>query len=67
MVDLYDAKSGRKIELPQGRVLVGSGGGPHGPDMEARIAKLETELADVKAVLGRIEPALTKIRMTPVR
>lgn len=42
--------------------LAPSGRGPHDPEMEARVTKLEAAIADIKAVLGRLEPAITKIR-----
>ena len=63
MVDLYDIKSGRKIEVASGPSGVdGGGGGPHDPYMEARVQTLENAVADIKSVLGRLEPAITKIR-----
>ena len=42
--------------------LESDGGGPHGPDMEARVSRLERTCADIKGALVRIEPAIVKIR-----
>jgi uncharacterized coiled-coil protein SlyX len=41
--------------------LDGDGGGPHDPDMEQRVAKLETDVGEIKATLARLEPVLTRI------
>jgi hypothetical protein len=48
--------------------LATSGGGPHDPGMEARVAKLEAaverlqaDMTDVKTVLGRLEPKISEI------
>lgn len=37
------------------------GGGPYGPDMEGRLAKLEADMGDVKGAVHRVEALLTKI------
>jgi hypothetical protein len=48
--------------------LASMGGGPHDPGMEARVAKLEAamehlqaDMAEVKAVLGRLEPKISEM------
>ncbi len=45
-----------------------SGGGPHDPGMEARVAKLEAavehlqaDMTEVKTVLGRLEPKISEM------
>ena len=35
--------------------------GPYHPRMEARVARLEDDVREVKAVLGRIEPLIIRI------
>ena len=40
----------------------GGGGGPSDPDMTERVTRLERAVDDIKTVLGRLEPAITKIR-----
>lgn len=35
--------------------------GPQPPDMDARVAKLEQDMSEVRAALGRIEPLLIRI------
>ena len=37
------------------------GGGPDDPGMAARIDRLEADMRDVKAVLGRLEPAIAGV------
>jgi hypothetical protein len=41
--------------------LAGDGRGPHDPTMEARVAKLEQDMSEVKATLGRMEPLLIRM------
>jgi hypothetical protein len=48
--------------------LAAAGGGPHDPGMGARVAKLEAaverlqaDMTDVKAVLGRLEPKISEM------
>ena len=36
----------------------GGGSGPEGPDMEARIGRLEEDMRTLKATLGRLEPMI---------
>jgi len=43
------------------RSLARDGGGPDDPGMAARIDRLEADMRDVKAVLGRLEPAIAGI------
>lgn len=38
-----------------------SGPGPHDPSMEARVGRLEEDMRDVKATLGRLEPLMIRI------
>ncbi len=53
---------GRNSGSPVGPGGVDSGGGgPHDPSMEARIAALETSVNDIKAVLQRLEPVITRM------
>lgn len=40
--------------------LANGGGNGHPPDMEARIAKLEAGMDDVRSTLGRLEPLLMR-------
>ena len=37
------------------------GGGPYGGGMEARVARLEAGLSDIKATLARLEPVLSQL------
>lgn len=37
------------------------GGGPHDPNMEARVLRLEEDVRDVKVALGRLEPLIVGI------
>jgi hypothetical protein len=39
----------------------GGGGGPHSPDMEARVVRLEAGMDEVRATLGRLEPIITRL------
>jgi uncharacterized coiled-coil protein SlyX len=62
------ASSARRMPLgetiaPQpGSGGVDSGGdGPHDPTMEARIAALESSVSEIKAVLHRLEPMITRM------
>jgi predicted nuclease with TOPRIM domain len=41
--------------------LASDGGGPHHPDMEQRLAKLESDVGEIKGILIRLEPMLSKI------
>ena len=41
--------------------LAGGGEPPHDPGMEARVSALEANFGDVKAVLARIEPMLSRV------
>jgi len=41
--------------------LVGGGGRPQDPSMEARLTAVETGIADIKATLGRFEVMLERI------
>ena len=41
--------------------LAGPPGGPYDPNMEARIARLEEDMRDVKATVGRLEMAVVRI------
>ena len=41
--------------------LAGPSGGPYDPSMEARIARLEEDMRDVKATVGRLEMAIVRI------
>lgn len=48
--------------------LAASGGGPHDPGMEARVAKLEAavehlqgDMTEVRAALGRLEPKISEM------
>lgn len=43
------------------RRLDGGGDGPHPPDMEQRVAKLETDVGEIKTILMRLEPLLTRM------
>jgi len=36
-------------------------GGPNDPSIEARIARLEDDMREIKTVLGRLEPAIARI------
>jgi hypothetical protein len=47
-------------QMPSG--LASGGDGPHDPDMEARVRKLERFTEDIRSILGRLEPAISKIR-----
>jgi hypothetical protein len=38
------------------------GGSGNPPDMEARVARLETDVAEIKGILARLEATITKIR-----
>jgi hypothetical protein len=40
------------------------GASPYHPRMEARVARLEQDMQEVKAVLGRIEPLIIRIDAT---
>ena len=37
------------------------GPGPHDPEMDARVSRLEEEMGDVRAILRRIEPMIVRI------
>ena len=37
---------------------------PDPPDMEARLGRLEADTQDIKAILARLEPVLTRIDTT---
>ncbi len=39
--------------------IAGAGGSPYNPDMEARLARLEDDMREVKAITTRIEAVLT--------
>jgi hypothetical protein len=62
-------RSAAILTLPGGKngnnapVETGDGGG-HSGGMEARVARLEADMADVKAVLARLEPMIVRIDAT---
>jgi hypothetical protein len=58
---LVDAERRRKERGLDKLPLDGGGGGPHPPDMEQRVAKLETDVGEIKAILMRLEPALSRL------
>ncbi len=41
--------------------LTPEGGGPYDGGVEARVARLETGLSDMKATLARLEPVLSQV------
>lgn len=43
------------------RGLRAAGGGPQYPDMEIRVARLESNVADIKAILARLAPRIDEI------
>jgi len=56
------------VNLLRPATLAVSGGGPYDPGMEARIAKLEsdvghvrTDISDIKALLGRLAPRIDEM------
>lgn len=49
----FPGKSGKRLETP--------GGPPDPPDMDARVGQLEADIRDVKATLGRLEPAINRM------
>ncbi len=38
-----------------GKSVEAGGGGPYGPDMETRLAQLESDMGDVKGAVYRVE------------
>lgn len=63
---LSDAGESAAAELPPPPLpddpVDGGGDGPHDSGMEARVAKLERDVGDIKGILSRLEPAIIKIR-----
>jgi hypothetical protein len=47
--------------------LAGPPGGPYDPSMEARIARLEEDMHEVKATVGRLEAITARLEMAIVR
>ena len=39
----------------------GGGGGPHDTDMDARVGRLEGDMRELKATLGRLEPLIVRL------
>ena len=44
----------------QAHPIDGGDGGTHDPAMEARVARLESDIGEIKDLLRRLEPVLTK-------
>ena len=60
--------SGVPIAIDEHAALAGGGSGPHDPGMEARLAKLESEVAhisegvsEIRGVLGRLAPIIDRM------
>ena len=61
-------ETGQDKVIPIRPDLATAGGGPHDPGMEVRVARLEAalehlhaDMAEVKAVLGRLEPKISEM------
>lgn len=52
-VNLLTFRAGRRLDPPPPP--------PQDPGMEQRVAKLETDVGEIKEILKRLEPALTKL------
>ena len=50
----------RVVQLRPEQLETG-GGGPHDPGMEARVARLEADMTEVRAALGRLEPKISEM------
>lgn len=55
------ATAARKNQPPRKQPIDSDGGGPHDSDMEQRVANLETDVGEIKAILMRLEPALSRL------
>ena len=60
--------SGVPIAIDDHTALAGGGSGPHDPGMEARLAKLESEVShinqgvsEIRGVLGRLTPIIDRM------
>lgn len=49
------------VSSKHGAPIDGGGGGGHPPSMEQRVAKLEADVGEIKDILKRLEPALTRL------
>ncbi|WP_434617445.1 hypothetical protein [Azospirillum sp. B2RO_4] len=63
MNNVHNLPSGRRRSTLTefDRPIDGGGDGPHPPDMEQRVAKLETDVGEIKDILKRLEPSLSRI------
>lgn len=52
----------RRARVDFAKHLVTGGGGPHPPDMEQRVARLETDVGEIKRLLGdQLMPMMIRI------
>lgn len=59
---LLNEQIDKRINERMGKRPVDSGGGPpHDSGMEARVARLEDDVKEIKAALGRLEPSLSEM------
>ena len=66
MSNVHNLPTGRyrRFWTHDGSPIDGDGGGPHDPDMEAlirRVDQLEADIRDVKASVGRVEASTARI------
>lgn len=57
----YTRRAEQSVRAANGQPIDGDGGGPHDSGMEARVARLEEDMKEVKQVLGRLEPMLIRM------
>ena len=50
-------------QAPQAPGVASGGDGPHGPDMEARMARLEDQFARIETLLRRIDDRVQKLEV----
>lgn len=50
-----------QAELSPGGTIAGGGGPPYDPGMEARMSAVEVDVREIKSILQRLEPLLTRV------
>lgn len=61
MADYDGNPDGRVVDFTRRKSLESGGGGGHDGGMEARVARLEKDVTEIKGILGRIELVLKSI------